>query len=52
VGNILHGLPAAKRFRDEITLFQSFGLAIEDLAWAAFLFGKAPREGRGTWVEF
>ena len=37
---------------EEITLFKSLGLAIEDLASAALLYEKARREGRGQWVEF
>ena len=36
---------------DEITIFKSLGLAIEDLAAAAYIFGKA-KQGVGTWVEF
>ena len=37
---------------NQITLFKSLGLAIEDLASAAFLYDKARAEGRGTRVEF
>ena len=37
---------------DEITLFKSLGLAIEDLASAQLLYDKAAREGVGTRVEF
>ena len=52
IGEILIGSAQGRKSRDEITLFKSLGLAIEDLASAAFLFEKARREGRGTWVEF
>ena len=51
IGEILVGNAGGRKSRDEITLFKSLGLAIEDLASAAFLFEKARREGRGTWVE-
>ncbi|PYQ26862.1 MAG: ornithine cyclodeaminase [Acidobacteria bacterium] len=51
IGEILVGNADGRKSRDEITLFKSLGLAIEDLASAAFLFEKARREGRGTWVE-
>jgi len=37
---------------DEITIFKSLGLAMEDLAAAAYCFRKARQENRGTWVEF
>lgn len=37
--------------QDEITLFKSLGLAIEDLAAAAYVFGKA-KQGVGAWVDF
>lgn len=36
----------------EITIFKSLGLALEDLAAAAYCFRKARQENRGTWVEF
>jgi ornithine cyclodeaminase/alanine dehydrogenase-like protein (mu-crystallin family) len=52
IGEILAGKAEARKSRDEITLFKSLGLAIEDLASAAFLFEKARREERGTWVDF
>jgi ornithine cyclodeaminase/alanine dehydrogenase-like protein (mu-crystallin family) len=37
---------------DEITLFKSLGLAIEDVACAEYLFRKAQAENVGSWVEF
>jgi len=52
IGEILTGAAEGRTSRDEITLFKSLGLAIEDLASAALLFEKAKREGRGAWVEF
>jgi ornithine cyclodeaminase/alanine dehydrogenase-like protein (mu-crystallin family) len=52
IGEILTGAAAGRTSEDEITLFKSLGLAIEDLASAAFLFDKARREERGTWIEF
>lgn len=51
LGDVLSGVTAGRRSPDEITLFKSLGLAVEDLASAVFLYGKARREGRGTWVE-
>jgi ornithine cyclodeaminase len=52
IGEILIGAANGRKSEDEITLFKSLGLAIEDLASAAFLYEKARREGRGTWVDF
>jgi ornithine cyclodeaminase/alanine dehydrogenase-like protein (mu-crystallin family) len=52
LGELLTGTAPGRTSADELTLFKSLGLAIEDLASAAFLYDKARREGRGTWVEF
>ncbi|MGN6182911.1 MAG: ornithine cyclodeaminase family protein [Thermoanaerobaculia bacterium] len=51
LGDVLIGRTAGRTADDEITLFKSLGLAVEDLASAAFLYEKARREGRGTGVE-
>jgi ornithine cyclodeaminase/alanine dehydrogenase-like protein (mu-crystallin family) len=52
LGEILIGTASGRKSDDEITLFKSLGLAIEDLAAAAFLYDKARQTKRGTWVEF
>jgi ornithine cyclodeaminase len=52
LGEILTGSAKGRASNDEITLFKSLGLAVEDLASAALLYEKARRENRGTWVEF
>lgn len=52
IGEILTGRAEGRRSRDEITLFKSLGIAIEDLAAAQFLYDKARRLGRGQWCEF
>ena len=52
LGEILIGKAKGRTSREEITLFKSLGLAVEDLASAQFLFGEARRRGTGTWVEF
>ena len=52
IGELLEGTAPGRTSNDEITLFKSLGLAIEDLAAAAFLYDKARAEGRGSWVEF
>ena len=52
LGEVLLGTAPGRTSNDEITLFKSLGLAIEDLASAAFLYEKARSTSRGTWVEF
>jgi ornithine cyclodeaminase/alanine dehydrogenase-like protein (mu-crystallin family) len=52
IGEVLIGAAHGRSTRDEITLFKSLGLAIEDLAAAAFLYQKAQRENHGSWVDF
>jgi len=52
IGEILTGRVGGRKSGDEITLFKSLGLAVEDLAAAQFLFEKARSGGAGTWVEF
>ncbi len=51
IGEILTGAAPGRTTADEITLFKSLGLAVEDLASAVLLFEKAQRTGRGTWIE-
>jgi len=52
IGDILIGRAKGRTAREEITLFKSLGLAIEDLAAAAFLYEKARAEKLGSWVLF
>jgi ornithine cyclodeaminase len=52
IGDILIGKAKGRTSKDEITLFKSLGLAVEDLASAQFLFSAAQRGGRGVWVDF
>lgn len=52
IGEVLIGAARGRNSDSEITLFKSLGLAIEDLASAAFLYEKGRDSGRGTWVDF
>ena len=52
LGEVLIGAHPGRTSRDEITLFKSLGLAIEDLAAAALAYQKANEQGLGEWVEF
>jgi ornithine cyclodeaminase/alanine dehydrogenase-like protein (mu-crystallin family) len=52
IGEILTGAHPGRRSPDELTVFESLGLAVEDLAAAEDRLERARREGRGTEVEF
>jgi ornithine cyclodeaminase len=52
LGEVLIGAAPGRRTREEITLFKSLGLAVEDLWAAAHVFTQASAERIGTWVEF
>lgn len=51
IGEILTGKVKGRQSEDEITLFKSLGLAIEDLAAARYAYQKAQERGMGAWVE-
>jgi ornithine cyclodeaminase/alanine dehydrogenase-like protein (mu-crystallin family) len=52
LGELLTGAAAGRADDDEITLFESLGLAVEDLAAASYLYEKATRLGAGTPADF
>ncbi|MEO7509598.1 MAG: ornithine cyclodeaminase family protein [Pyrinomonadaceae bacterium] len=52
LGEILLGTHPGRTSTDEITLFKSLGLGIEDVACAAYLYDKAKDARNGTWVDF
>ena len=52
IGEVLLGEKPGRTSEDEITLFKSLGLAVEDLACAEYLFAKAKTENVGTWIQF
>jgi ornithine cyclodeaminase len=52
LGEVLSGTKPGRTSADEITLFKSLGLAVEDLAAAEYLYRKAKETGAGTWVRF
>lgn len=51
IGELLTGTASGRRSNDEITLFKSLGLAVEDLFAAEYLLEKATRLGKGSWVS-
>jgi ornithine cyclodeaminase len=52
IGELLLGEVQGRVSDDEITLFKSLGLAVEDLASAEYVYRVAKERGAGTWVEF
>ena len=52
LGELLIGAATGRADEDEITLFESLGLAAEDLAAASYLYEKASRLGAGTAADF
>jgi ornithine cyclodeaminase/alanine dehydrogenase-like protein (mu-crystallin family) len=52
IGELLIANQVGRTSREEITLFKSLGLAVEDLASAEYLYQKAKAMQAGTWVEY
>ncbi len=52
LGELLEGLHPGRTSADELTLFKSLGLAVEDLAAAELVVARARERGIGTEVEF
>ena len=51
IGEIVIGKIPGRKTPEEITLFKSLGLAIEDIASAEHIYRKALGKGMGTLVE-
>ena len=51
IGELVAGTKEGRRSEDEITLFKSLGLAVEDLAAAEHVLAQAEAEGAGTVVS-
>lgn len=51
LGELVLGRVAGRRTPDEVTLFESLGLAVEDLAVAQHVLARARARGLGTLVE-
>ena len=49
---MLTGSHPGRADADELTVFKSLGLAVEDLAAAELIVRKAREEGAGTEVDF
>jgi ornithine cyclodeaminase len=52
LGEVLVGTKPGRKSTDEITVFKSLGLAVEDLVAASYLYDKSKETDAGRWVEF
>ena len=52
VGEVLLGRILGRRSAEEITLYESLGVAVEDLAAAHAVHRRAQETGAGTWLEW
>ena len=52
IGEVLIGDKPGRTSPEEITLFKSLGLAIEDLYAAEYLYRQAQQSKVGTWIEW
>ena len=52
LGEVFLGKVPGRESRDDITIFESLGIAIEDLAAAHFIHQRAIETGAGTWLEW
>jgi ornithine cyclodeaminase len=52
IGEVLEGTAPGRASDSDVTLFKSVGLAVEDLAAAAFVYRRAVERGTGASLEF
>ncbi len=52
IGEVSIGKVPGRGSRDEVTLFKSLGLAVEDVACARHIYAKARAGGEGRFLEF
>jgi ornithine cyclodeaminase/alanine dehydrogenase-like protein (mu-crystallin family) len=52
LGEVIAGLKSGRTTRDEIIVFDSTGMALQDVVTAAAVYEKAFTEGTGTLIDF
>ncbi len=52
IGEVIAGLKPGRESEEEITIFDSTGLAIQDVATASVVFERAKESGTGSYVKF
>jgi ornithine cyclodeaminase len=51
LGELVLGETVGRRSPEDITLFKSLGLAIEDVAAARFIYDRGVARGEGDWID-
>lgn len=51
IGEVVRGTVPGRRSAEEITLFESLGVAVEDVVAADLIYRNATANGGGTWLE-
>lgn len=52
LGELITGKKKGRENQKELTIFDSTGLGIQDVAAASLVFEKAKKQGKGKWVKF
>jgi len=52
LGELVAGKKPGRTSADEVTVFDSTGTALQDVAAAAMVYERASEAGRGTWFQF
>jgi ornithine cyclodeaminase len=52
MGDVFLGKVPGRVSRDDVTVYESLGVAIEDLASAHYIHRRARETGQGTWLEW
>jgi ornithine cyclodeaminase/alanine dehydrogenase len=52
LGEVIAGLKSGRTSSDEIIIFDSTGMALQDVVTAAAVYEKAVKEGTGTLINF
>ena len=52
MGEVFLGKVPGRLSRDDVTIFESLGVAVEDLAAAHFIHQRAIETGMGTWLDW
>jgi ornithine cyclodeaminase len=52
VGDVFLGRLEGRRTPEDITIYESLGIAVEDLASAHYIHRRALETGKGTWLEW
>jgi len=51
IGEVLEGTADGRQSADEITLFKSLGMAVEDVVAAQYIYSQAKEKEAGVWVD-